>query len=75
MVSLIIDVCMCVCVWCMHACMCVWILWRKHFLSKFQSQNSYFLYISNDKSEDDYYSETAGDYVLNALLVIVASPG
>ena len=30
--------------------------------------------ISTDQSKDDYHSETAGDYVLNTLLVIVASP-
>ena len=31
--------------------------------------------ISTDQSKDDYHLETAGDYVLNTLLVIVASPG
>ena len=30
--------------------------------------------ISTDQSKNDYHLETAGDYVLNALLVIVASP-
>ena len=31
--------------------------------------------ISTDQSKDDSNLETAGDYVLNTLLVIVASPG
>ena len=31
--------------------------------------------ISTDQSKDDYHLEMAGDYVLNTLLVIVASPG
>ena len=32
--------------------------------------------ISTDQSKDDYHLETAGNYVLNTLLVvIVASPG
>ena len=30
--------------------------------------------ISTDQSKDDYHLVTAGDYVLNTLLVIVASP-
>ena len=46
---------------------------KNHFLSQFQSQNSYFLYnISTDQSKDDYHLETAGDYVWNTLLVIIS---
>ena len=47
--SLIIDVCVCVCVCvCVHACVHVCVNFVKKAFSQFQSQNSYFLYISND---------------------------
>ena len=60
-----------------HWCVCVRVvsvgvnsIKKMHFLSQFQSQHPYSLYITNDLSEDDNYSETAGDYALNTLLVL-----
>ena len=46
-------------------------IYKKKAFSQSVSEPEFFLYISNDLSEDDYYSETAGDYILNTLLVCI----
>ena len=54
----------------MNVCMCV----NSQTVSELEFLLSTYN-ISTDQSKDDYHLETAGDYVLNTLLVIVASPG
>ena len=54
-----------------HACACVNFL-KKSF-SQTVSEPEFLLStynISTDQSKDDYHLETAGDYVLNTLLVV-----
>ena len=61
----------------MTVCVCVCDFMKKSF-SQSVSEPEFLLSIYNistDQSKDDYHLETAGDYILNTLLVIVASPG
>ena len=61
-----------------HDCVCVCVCVCVNFMKKLFSQSvsePEFLFsiynISTDQSKDDSHSETAGDYVLNTLLVII----
>ena len=57
---------------------CVCVNFMKKAFSQSVSEVEFLLSIYNistDQSKDDYHLEMAGDYVLNTLLVIVASPG
>ena len=56
-----------------HDCVCVGIFMKKSF-SQSVSEAEFLLSIYNistDQSKDDYHLETAGDYVLNTLLVFI----
>ena len=56
----------------------VWVNFMEKSFSQTVSEPKFLLStynISTDQSKDDYHLEAAGDYVLNTLLVIVASPG
>ena len=57
---------------------CVFVNFMKKLFSQSVSEPEFLFSIYNistDQSKDDSHSETAGDYVWNTLLVIVASPG
>ena len=62
-----------------HDCLCVCVCeFNEKIISQSVLEPEFLLSIYNintDQSKDDYQLETAGDYVLNTLLVIVASPG
>ena len=59
-----------------HDCVCV-CEFNEKIISQSVLEPEFLLSIYNintDQSKDDYHLETAGDYVLNTLLVIVTGP-
>ena len=60
----------------MTVCVCVNFMKKSFSQSVSEPEFLFSIYnISTDQSKDDSHLGTAGDYVLNTLLVIVASPG
>ena len=60
----------------MTVCVCVCVNFMKKLFSQSVSEPEFLFSIysiSTDQSKDDSHSETAGDYVLNTLLVTIIS--